>query len=283
MSTDRDTKHVVRSWMQEGATQLPDRVLDAVLDELPATRQRGIGGIGRWFPIPLRFAVATLAAAIMVAVAAGLVGPSSEIRLGGAPDASALATEYPVLTEGSDLPAGRYEVPDTLGAPITLQVPAGWSNCSLGTEEVGVCSGHGPASAGVTFSVIADVLEDPCDHTARSGPPLGPGVDDLVQAIRGLDGFTSTGPEATTVDGYPAQRLTVKAPSQYVCTDSGDGLGTWATASRVNGVGLGETNELRVLEVNGVRLLIAAAIASSASEALRDEVRDVLDSVRIGP
>jgi hypothetical protein len=198
---------------------------------------------------------------------------------GGAPEEFAFPTEYPRLTDGSDLPAGRYAVPDTLGVPITVQVPAGWSNCSLGPEEVGVC--RGPESSGVAFSVVVDVLEDPCEHVP-SDPPLGPGVDDLVQAIIGLDGFTSTEPEVTTVDGHPAQRLTVMAPTQYVCTSSGDGLGTWATASRVNGVGLGETNELRVLEVNGVRVLIAAAYGSTASEALRDEVRDVLDSVRIG-
>ena len=40
MSTDRETTRIVRSWLEEGATALPDRVLDAVLDQVPATRQR---------------------------------------------------------------------------------------------------------------------------------------------------------------------------------------------------------------------------------------------------
>ena len=40
MSTDRDTTRIVRSWLEEGATALPDRVLDAVLDQVPTTRQR---------------------------------------------------------------------------------------------------------------------------------------------------------------------------------------------------------------------------------------------------
>jgi hypothetical protein len=40
MSTDRDTTRVVRSWLEEGVTALPDRVLDAVLDQVPATPQR---------------------------------------------------------------------------------------------------------------------------------------------------------------------------------------------------------------------------------------------------
>ena len=40
MSTDRETTRIVRSWLEEGVTALPDRVLDSVLDELPATHQR---------------------------------------------------------------------------------------------------------------------------------------------------------------------------------------------------------------------------------------------------
>ena len=40
MSFDPETTRTVRSWLDEGVTQLPDRVLDAVLDEVPATPQR---------------------------------------------------------------------------------------------------------------------------------------------------------------------------------------------------------------------------------------------------
>ena len=40
MSTDRETTRIVRSWLEEGVTALPDRVLDAVLDQVPATPQR---------------------------------------------------------------------------------------------------------------------------------------------------------------------------------------------------------------------------------------------------
>jgi hypothetical protein len=43
MSTDRETTRVVRSWLEEGVTRLPDRVLDEVLDQVPATPQRRSG------------------------------------------------------------------------------------------------------------------------------------------------------------------------------------------------------------------------------------------------
>jgi hypothetical protein len=40
MSSDRETTRIVRSWLDEGVTTLPDRILDQVLDQLPATPQR---------------------------------------------------------------------------------------------------------------------------------------------------------------------------------------------------------------------------------------------------
>ena len=40
MSADRETNRIVRAWLEEGVSALPDRVLDTVLDELPATPQR---------------------------------------------------------------------------------------------------------------------------------------------------------------------------------------------------------------------------------------------------
>ena len=46
MSTDRDVTRIVRSWLEEGVTALPDRVLDSVLDQVPATPQRRV----TWWP-----------------------------------------------------------------------------------------------------------------------------------------------------------------------------------------------------------------------------------------
>jgi hypothetical protein len=46
MSPDPHTTRIVRSWLEEGVTSLPDRVLDSVLDQLPATHQRR----ATWWP-----------------------------------------------------------------------------------------------------------------------------------------------------------------------------------------------------------------------------------------
>ena len=69
MSTDRDVTRIVQSWLEEGVNVLPDRVLDAVLDQVPATPQRRAGWLARRFPVMnnnvIRFGVA--AAAVVIA------------------------------------------------------------------------------------------------------------------------------------------------------------------------------------------------------------------------
>ena len=44
MTSRRDTTRVIRAWLEEGVTVLPERVLDQVLDDVAVTRQRR----GRW-------------------------------------------------------------------------------------------------------------------------------------------------------------------------------------------------------------------------------------------
>ena len=69
MSTDRDVTRIVRSWLDEGTNVLPDRVLDAVLDQLPATPQRRATWLARRFaPMNNTFRAAAVAAVILLAI-----------------------------------------------------------------------------------------------------------------------------------------------------------------------------------------------------------------------
>ena len=87
MSTDRDTTRIVRSWLEEGVTALPDRVLDAVLDQVPATPQRR-----SWWPArriadmnPIaKFAIAAAAVVVIAIVGLELVPRGSFHRTAGA-------------------------------------------------------------------------------------------------------------------------------------------------------------------------------------------------------
>ena len=106
MSTDRDVDRIVRSWLEEGVTALPDRVLDNVLDRLPATHQRR-----SWWPArrlhemntPLRIALA--AAAVLVVA---LLGITLLPRVGGVAAPVATPTPTPAVLPTGSLTAGTY-------------------------------------------------------------------------------------------------------------------------------------------------------------------------------
>jgi hypothetical protein len=72
MSTDRETTRIVTSWLEEGVMTLPDRVLDRVLDQLPATPQRRSWWAAWRLSDMNTYAKFAIAAAAVVAVA--LVG-----------------------------------------------------------------------------------------------------------------------------------------------------------------------------------------------------------------
>ncbi len=283
MSTDRDTTRIVRSWLDEGVTQLPDRVLDVVLDQIPATPQRRRGGIGGWFRFHASFALPA-AAALAVTLVVGALTLSGEVRVGWGPGesagASAKPATNPILPEDLDSPLapGRWTVPASFDVPLTLEVGPGWQSCWHGELELGVCLTNGDAfdTPSVSFSIIESVLADPCDLTA-GGSLRGADVEEIAAAISGLSGFEVTEPRPAVIDGVPGLRFSLRAPIESSCPAS---LRTWATADRVNGVSPGETNDVTILVVDGDALLIAAAYHTPPSAFDRARVSALIDSVQ---
>ena len=134
---------------------------------------------------------------------------------------------------------------------------------------------------------VDNVVADPCERgQALLDPPVGRSVNDLVVAISNLRGFSATAASDVTVDGFAGKQFEVTAPQgDGGCGDDGDdSFGTWSTPSRTNGVSAGEVNLIRILDVDGVRLVITAAyhprIASAEEIA---QVRRIFESARISP
>ena len=63
MTTPRDPDRLIRAFLDEGSTELPDRAYDAVRAHIERTRQRVVIGPWREPPMPTiaRFAVAAAA------------------------------------------------------------------------------------------------------------------------------------------------------------------------------------------------------------------------------
>ena len=109
MKPDRDATRIVRSWLENGVTQLPDRVLDDVLREIPAIPQRRRSWGGATLPQLNRAAQFGLAtAAVLLVVAMGLAVFASGRGVGG-PIGGPTPTPTPTpmaLPQDADEPGG---------------------------------------------------------------------------------------------------------------------------------------------------------------------------------
>ena len=73
MKTSRDPEGLLSAYLADGMSVLPDRVVDAVLDEVHRTRQRAVLGPWRTRPM-LKFGLATAAVVAVVIGGGALLG-----------------------------------------------------------------------------------------------------------------------------------------------------------------------------------------------------------------
>jgi hypothetical protein len=219
MPTDRDTTRIVRSWLDEGATALPERVLDAVLDQVPTTPQRR-----SWWPswrssdMNTALKLATGAAAIVGAVLIGYTLMPLSGGFGGppatAPPSPTVApspTPVPRLPEGA-LPEGTYLVDDPTytTVPYTITVPAGWSGG--GADGTITKYAETPRELGMAPFNVTHVYTDACDSEGAL-TEIGPTVDDLLLALADQAGSDASVPVDVTLGGYPAKRIAMTVPA----------------------------------------------------------------------
>jgi hypothetical protein len=218
VSADRDVTRIVRSWLEEGATALPDRVLDTVLDQLPATPQRRAPWPVRRLTLmhaPARFAAA--AAAVAVVALIGVIAIPKGGGVGHSPPASSptpspsltlAPTPSPIVLDptkhvGVALNAGTYATGDPFSIPFSLTLPAGWvpSNITAGEVNLGEMG----------FFVALGAYPDPCHPEAGGGSP-GPAprtVDELVAGLTSMVDFDASAVSNVTIDGHQAKHFSI--------------------------------------------------------------------------
>jgi hypothetical protein len=223
-------------------------------------------------------AVAIVAVIAVAGIGLAVLRPGSTSGVGQVPTTRPSPTILPSLPpEGGAVSPGTHVLGPGFPVRITFDVPAGWQGCSAGPVEQSACSQESAPPAAVSFSIVDNVVADPCG-TALKSPPVGPSVDDLVAAISGLNRFQATTAVDITLDGYPGKGFDVTAPAGSTCE-----LRTWATADRTNGVSAGEVNVVRIFDVGGVRVMAAGAYQPAfGGQNARAQVEQVLDSVHLG-
>ena len=304
MHTDRDTTRLVRSWLEEGATALPDRVLDAVLDQVPATPQRrSLWPPRRSVDMNNALKVAIGAAAVVLVAFVGINLLPGEGGRGGAvvsptaatPSPSAAPTPKPSVAVPSvsakaGLPVGSsYLLINGRGVKGTVTVAApGWGGD--GGVMVKNDSGDPPDGAGMIVFVGEDlfVYGDPCKWSSTTPKTPATTVDELAAALSVQASRDASAPVEITVGGYAGKSITLHVPGdaaysagKFTECDQGY-FGSWGTTSEPTPAryhqGPGQIDELWILDVDGVLTVIDTAYYAGTPVEHVDEIRAIVRS-----
>jgi hypothetical protein len=316
MSFDPDTTRIVRSWLDEGVTQLPDRVLDGVLDQVRATPQRR----ATWWPARRLQSVNTLlkfglAAAVVVAVAVFIgintLGTSgTNVGGPGIGDASPTAEPTPEATLApspsssvlTGIPGGPFVLtPTDYPVQITIDIASsGWEALpevnAVAKDDDGLDPPEsvGVALLGWAFPAGAGlyVYGDPCQWSTTTPATPATTPDEVAAALEAQASSDGTAPVDVTVGGYAGKAVTVHVPMTFdvpnatrderfaVCDDSMFGFyGVEGEPGPVrNAQGAGQVDELWILDVDGAIVVIDATYAPAASADLVEELRTLAES-----
>jgi hypothetical protein len=313
MSTDRDVTRIVRSWLEEGVTALPDRVLDTVLDQLPATPQRRALWPTwrlRQMNTPLRLAVAAVAVVAIAVIGINILPRNGGVAGPGAtaspsptsnpsptaipsPSPSGSATVLGAADLGRSLGAGTYQVQAPFGKPFTITLADPWTLKSLAEGDI-TFSKSTPANGTAWFRVnlIENVFADPC-HSASGpiSPPVPSTVDGVVTALANMPGFNTTPALDVAVGGFAGKGFDI---SNSIKTDTagcsgGQMLPLWtfrggASSAATNG---GARAQMWVLDVGGTPVVIDGGVPvqppAEGYIEIAIEMGSIADSIKFNP
>jgi hypothetical protein len=314
VSTDRDVTRIVRSWLEDGAIALPDRVLDSVLDQLPATSQRR-----SWWPAwrfrqmnsALKLAIAAVAVVVVALVGINLLPRSDGVGGSGtsaSPAPSPIASPSaslsrspspsPVLFPNGPLAAGSHTIQPFVGSGwlcmgqtgctesaeddsirITVTVPDGWSGFEISVAP-SVERFSPPGGANLLFMRGGWLWSELCGD---SGPdiPTGTTVDEFVTALVEHPDLDVTSPVDVTLGGFAGQYLELRAPANTTTDPGGCAYFVWEPG--IYAQGPNALWRIWVLDVDGVRLVVRADSFPGTTPQVQTQLQAIVDSIQIEP
>ena len=307
MSFDPETTRIVRSWLDDGATQLPDPILNAVLDQLPTTPQRR----ATWWPVRrlstmntmLKFglAAAVLAAAVLFGInylgtsnvgGPGLGGstPTPEPTATPAPEPTAAPTPEGRLPEGSHVltDGGPIDGLPTLRMTVTIPGPD-WYGESGDGILIKDDNSAAPDGAGmIVFFGDLYVYGDPCRWATTRPDVPATTVDELVAALTAQVSRDATEPVDVTVDGYAGKSITLRVPEDAAFSEcDSDTFGSWGVpGSDVTPFRYhqdpGQIDKLWIVDVDGELAVIDIAYYEGTPQEVVDEMEAIVASITFG-
>ena len=215
------------------------------------------------------------------------------------PSPSPAPSATPAFGTSGPLQPGTYTAGMPVGDTMTLMftVPDGWDAYA----EDGVLRGLIPndepgtgAPGGIAFQFrdVTTLKGDPCHW---SGPdddiPVGPTVDDLVQALQEQTAYEASEPVDVVLGGHGGQRVDIISPTEPYGDDPHDPGAAVGCDDGVLRPWDGEIYfqdpanrwQTNVLDVDGTRLVIVVQDFPGTTAADRAELDAIVDSMVIEP
>jgi hypothetical protein len=264
MTTQRDLDTLLTAYMADGMNHLPDRVADAVLDEVHRTRQQAVLGLWRTLRMNSAIKLAIAAAAVIVVALAGFnLLPRDQSGVGGtaSPSASPLGQTFEMLVNGSDRSVPRY---------VNVQLPDGW-----GVMADWWANSADDESSSLTFSLVSNTISEPCPHIPRN-PPVDQTIESVATGFTEISGTTATAPVPATLAGMEAMYVEVEIPGTLPCDpfwmwESAPGDGNYPSA--------GQTVRIWVVEAGGQVVAVMTRTNPDTSAETREQLDAVLETI----
>ena len=285
MSVRPEPDSAIAAWLVEEARDgAPERLLVATRHQLETTRQRRAFWRARRFPEMNAYTKLAVAVAAVVAVA--VVGfnflPGQAGPVGPGPSPTATPSPSPTASPQSffngPLEAGTVA---TVADPIklTFTVPEGWEAFE-GSCLLPVAGTDAPDGMGMCFLEVGTGLySDPC-HGPRGAAdvPVGPTVDDLVEALSAQSAYDASAPVDVTLGGYSGKRMDLQLPPDVSSCDNGE---FYPWEGSIHAQGPSNRWHLWILDVEGYRSVIVSTDYAGTSEEDRAEQQAIIDSIQI--
>jgi hypothetical protein len=297
MTTRRDPDRLIRAFLDEGRTQLPDRTYDAIRSDIERTRQRVVFGPWRLTRMNsyLRYAIAAAAVVIVAVIGINVlpgvigqsVGPSATPSPSPSPTPTAVPTPSPtaaaLFPPLGPISAGTHTAV-LEGITVSFTVPAdGWRVSDgnfIGTQSFG-------QPADVSFNLWPsspdNLYSDPCAHTPLDPAPSHTAAG-LIAAAAAIPGTKLvSGPSSVTIAGRAAQHVTFTIPDGIACDpqefrlwyDNSDGTQDWRWAGF-----LGNIEQVWTIDVGGKVIWINAETFKGSSPEADQAVQAFIDSIQ---
>ena len=204
--------------------------------------------------------------------------------MGAAPSVRPLPNDLPT-------PPGAYvfrgdSIYGIAGLDITFSVAQeGWVSWGAGvvTTQPDIRD-----QVGIGFTNVANLYEDPCRWVATGllDPAVGPSVEDLIEAFASQQHFRATAPTPVSLAGFHGTyiELMIDADLDFSRCDQGT-VHCWFDVKGNSRYyqGPGQVNQLWVVDVAGTRVVIEVSFFPQASQADRDAVAQLIESIRFAP